>query len=360
MIGIDKFNLIKPTFLTKATDYIKEQIDLITILESKGYTYQISDGIYFDASKFKDYGKLADLNLKSLQAGARVEFNQEKRNIYDFALWKFTPKGQKRDMEWDSPWGKGFPGWHLECSAMALAKLGDTIDIHTGGIDHIPVHHTNEIAQSQSATGKKFANYWLHNNFLLVDGAKASKSLGNAYTLQDIESKGYSALDYKMFVLQSHYRKASNFTWENLDAAKNRLNNWCKIADLRWQIVEPRPNNKLLKYNIFKDRLVDVINNDMDTPGALVVVEEYLNRASTGFNKQDQLEFVKAIGLIQDLLGIIIVGPDITKQQKDLLSQRWQAKNHKDWAKADKIRIELSHQGLYIRDLSDYQIWERQ
>jgi cysteinyl-tRNA synthetase len=220
--------------LVAATDHIKEQIDLIKKLEDKGFTYKIEDGIYFDSTKVTDYGKLARLDIEGLQAGKRVAV-ADKKNLTDFALWKFSAAGSKRDMEWDSPWGVGFPGWHIECSAMAMKYLGDTIDIHAGGIDHIPVHHTNEIAQSESATGKTFVNYWLHNNHMMVAEQKISKSLKNGITLQDIKTKGYTPDAFKLLVLQSHYRTQSNFSWDNLLAAFRRLNRWQAIADLRWQ-----------------------------------------------------------------------------------------------------------------------------
>src|SRR5882762_2990968 len=179
--GLKRLNITAPAQLPRATDHIQEQIELIQKLEEKGYTYTISDGVYYDTLKFPDYAAFAQLDLSEQEAGKRVQSNPEKRHPSDFALWRFSPKDHKRDMEWDSPWGKGFPGWHIECSAMSMRYLGETIDIHGGGIDHIPVHHTNEIAQSEAATGKKFVNYWVHHNFLLVDNHKMSKSLQNFY-----------------------------------------------------------------------------------------------------------------------------------------------------------------------------------
>jgi cysteinyl-tRNA synthetase len=280
MIDMKRLNLIQPQYLAKATDYISDQINLIRKLKEKGLTYQIDDGIYYDTSKFPTYADFAHLNLEAQKAGARIEFNPEKRNHSDFALWKFTPGGTKRDMEWATPIDlleqrvtsggvasdsadaesgresganepagptsteytsvngqavMGFPGWHLECSAISMAILGDTLDIHTGGIDHIPVHHTNEIAQSEAATGKKFCNYWLHNEFLKVNGTKISKSLGSFYTLDDLEKKGFKPLEFRMFVLQGNYRNEGNFTFEGLAAARNRLKSWRNVAALRHQ-----------------------------------------------------------------------------------------------------------------------------
>ena len=213
MEGMKKLNLIIPQHVTKATEYIPQQLDLIRTLKTKGFTYQTSDGIYYDTSKFIQYADFAKLDLDAQKSGTRVEVSVEKRNPSDFALWKFTPVGEKRDMEWKTPADildtpretMGFPGWHLECSAIALNILGNTIDIHTGGIDHLPVHHTNEIAQSEAATGVKFAKYWLHNNFLKVNGTKISKSLGNVYLLSDLAEKGFSPIDFRMLILQGNY-----------------------------------------------------------------------------------------------------------------------------------------------------------
>ena len=216
-------NVIEPDQWLKATDNISEQIALIKKLETKSFTYKTTDGIYYDTSKFPNYGKLARLNLEGQKEGARVEANKEKRNPTDFALWKFSPKGEKRQMEWESPWGIGFPGWHIECSAMSMKALGETFDIHTGGVDHIPVHHTNEIAQSEGATGKQFVKYWVHNEFLLVDNGKMSKSLGNAYTLDDISAKGFSPLAFRYYCLGAHYRSKLNFTWEGMQASQTAL-----------------------------------------------------------------------------------------------------------------------------------------
>ncbi len=365
--GMNKLNLIKPTYITKATDYIQEQINLVKSLEQKGYTYVIDDGVYFDTSKFKRYAKFANLNLEEIKQGARVEFNQQKKNPSDFALWKFSPKDEVRDMEWDSPWGMGFPGWHLECSAMALCKLGDTIDIHTGGIDHIPVHHTNEIAQSESATGQTFSNYWLHNNFLLIDNTKVSKSIGNTYTLQDIAEKGYSPDDFKMFVLQSHYRKESNFTWKNLQSAKNRLQNWKKIACLRWQAIETLENcdeacitdsNLIYMHSI--SGLQNALNTDLDTPNALVCAEEGLNYAEVNnLHLQELDNFNKLLDNIEDYLGLEIKSDDITANQKQIIIDRNIARDNKDYLKSDELRLMLEKQGIEIRDTPDGQIWHR-
>ncbi|MCA9329993.1 cysteine--tRNA ligase, partial [Candidatus Saccharibacteria bacterium] len=233
----DLLKLSKPTHMPRATEYIHQQKMFVEDLGRKGYTYSINDGIYYDTSKFKNYSKLARLDIDGLQFGARVA-DTGKKNPTDFAVWKYSNSNEKRDMEWDSPENiarKGFPGWHLECSVMARELLGDQIDIHTGGIDHIPVHHTNEIAQTEALTGKTFSQFWVHANHLKVDGTKISKSLNNGYTLQDLIKRGYDLQAFKLLVLSKHYRTEGNFTWEILDSAQNRLNNWRTAIDILWQ-----------------------------------------------------------------------------------------------------------------------------
>lgn len=364
MKGMDKLNLLKPKYITKATEFIQEQIDLIKSLEAKGYTYQISDGIYFDTSKFPKYAEFAHLNLEEIKKGARVEYNTEKRNPSDFALWKFSPKDHKRDMEWESPWGVGFPGWHLECSAMAMDKLGETIDIHTGGIDHIPVHHTNEIAQSEAATGQTFSNYWLHNNFLLVNGTKISKSLGNIITLEDLEEKGYSPEDFRMFVLQSHYRTESNFSWDNLESAHNRLLRWKGISSLLYQTKlfnnrEGDENGVKIFESI--DKIKECLNNDLDTPGALAVIENSLDLAEKyGINDNEENYFSEFIDAIDELLGLDIDTKDISSENKSLLEKRKIARSESNWQLSDSIRDTLASQGIRINDSKYGQIWHKE
>ena len=362
--GMNKLGLIKPTYITKATDYIDQQIELIKTLEAKGYTYKISDGIYFDTNKFSRYADFAKLNLDEIKKGARVEFNPEKQSPSDFALWKFSPTDTKRDMEWDSPWGKGFPGWHLECSAMAMDKLAKTIDIHTGGIDHIPVHHTNEIAQSEAATGKTFSNYWVHNNFLLVDGTKISKSLGNIITLEDIEAKGFDTADFRLFVLQSHYRSESNFSWNNIESAHNRLKRWKGLSSLLYQtaLFKSRSGDEI-GLQIFEsiDKIKECLNNDLDTPGALAVIENSFSMAEKyGINDKEENYYSEFIKAINELLGLEINSGDITDPQKSLLTQREQAKHNKQWDISDSIREKLLKDGIVINDSKFGQIWHKQ
>lgn len=365
--GMKTLNLLQPEHMTKATDYIAEQIALVQTLEEKGHTYVIDDGVYFDTSTFLSYAAFARLDLTALKAGARVEFNSEKRNPSDFALWKLTPAGEKRDMEWESPWGKGFPGWHLECSAMALKELGSTLDIHTGGIDHIPVHHTNEIAQSEAATGRQFANIWLHANFLTVDGTKISKSLGNGYTLQDLAEKGYSAMDFRMFVLQSHYRTESNFTWENLTAAHNRLNNWREIAVLRWQMHDTLVDDDDKDQHDVSAKLLaaphaalEALNDDLNTPEVLRIVEEAFSAVQASNHAHIQQDaFLTFLAFVDEILGLQLVDttPDIDEDSKRLLLERSRARDEKNWERSDELRDELAARNIQVSDTASGVTW---
>lgn len=360
MSGMHQLNLIEPEHVTKATDYIDEQIALVRTLEEKGYTYVIDDGVYFDTSKFASYADFARLDLDSLKAGARVEVNQQKRNLSDFALWKLSPTDTKRDMEWESPWGIGFPGWHIECSAMAMSILGDTLDIHTGGIDHIPVHHTNEIAQSEAATGQQFSRFWLHNNHLKVDGTKISKSLGNGYTLQNLVEKGYTPIDFRMFVLQSHYRSESNFTWENLDAARNRLAHWKQLACLRWQMHDTLDDDSTKSSHDSSAKLLaaphaalEALNNDLNTSTALHAIDEaFTTLETTNLDHIQQSSLQALLAFIDESLGLQLQDstPDIDDDQKQLIVARERSRDNKDWSRSDQLRDELAEQGIGIND----------
>ena len=354
--GLERLAITKPSYLPKATEHIAEQIALVQTLEAKGYTYVIDDGVYYDTSKFEGYAAFARLDLDDQQAGARVEFNPQKRNSSDFALWKFTPKNQTRDMEWDSPWGLGFPGWHLECSAMAMKYLGETIDIHSGGIDHIPVHHTNEIAQSEAATGKRFANCWMHTNHITIEGEKISKSLGNGITLEDIEAKGYSLEAFRLHVLESHYRSQSKFSWDSLEAAQNRLKNWQAAADLRFQPVEGAQYAAAASFE-----LGELLADDLNTPAVLANISQELSRVSESLLSPSNLEnFTAYLIQIDSLLGInLLKGQDITDEQKQLIAAREEVRAAKDWAKSDELRDVLAAQGIGLRDTSNKTIWYR-
>ena len=356
--GMRELNLVKPENLSKATDFIPEQIKIIEELSKKGFTYETSDGIYFDTAKFPRYANFAHLDLDNLKAGARVNFNPEKRNLSDFALWKWSPEGQKRDMEWEFCGRMGFPGWHLECSAIAINTLGETIDIHTGGIDHIPVHHTDEIAQSETFTGKTFSNYWLHCNHMKSEGQKISKSLGNGFNLEELKSRGFSPIDFKMFVLQSQYQTESNFNFESLQAAKNRLKNWQNIANMRWQIKGSEGDIPSLAA---KNAILKEINENLDTPKALAKIDEVFSEIiKANPEKLNCQNLIELLEFIDDLLGLNLLGstPDIPDEIKQKILERNAARAEKDWVKSDKIRDELLSKNIVLRDTPKKSFWE--
>jgi cysteinyl-tRNA synthetase len=365
--GMTALNWIEPTHVTKATDFIAEQIELVKTLEAKGFTYVINDGVYFDTSKFPRYADFARLDLEGMKAGARVDHNSEKRGIADFALWKFDTTGQRTEMVWDSPWGKGFPGWHLECSAMILAKLGKTIDIHTGGIDHIPVHHTNEIAQSEAANDAQLANFWIHGAHLLTEGTKISKSLGNVYYLSDVTDKGFCAMDFRMFVLQSNYRTETNFTWDNLHAAAQRLKRWQAVARLRHQTHDTLIDDEAKSSDEITLELLRAsqdaklaLLDDLNTPEALKSIEEAFNLLENkGVADIHQRSLIEFIEWIDGVLGLRLIEstPDIHDDTKQLILERERAREAKDWARSDELRAEIEKGGVSIRDTAHGTIW---
>lgn len=357
--GMKKLNLIMPENLSRATDFIPEQIEIIEDLEKKGLTYETSDGIYFDTSKFPRYADFAHINLDKLKAGARVNYNPEKRNLSDFALWKWSPDDKKRDMQWEFKGRMGFPGWHLECSAIAIKTLGETLDIHTGGIDHIPVHHTDEIAQSESFTGKKFSNYWLHANFITVEGHKISKSLNNGFTLNDLKKRGFSPLDYKMLTLQSHFQTESDFSWEALLSAQNRLKNWQKVAVMRFQTYNSKQNTDILPTKSAKNYLLEALNDNLDTPKIFARIDEIFTQIlNSSKEKISQANLAELLEFIDDILGLNLSDlDDITDKQKQLLIAREYARSEKNWAKSDEIRDELAESGVAINDTPSGTFW---
>lgn len=364
--GYELLGLIHPDHLVPATSRIDEQIAFAKILDDKGYLYRIEDGMYFDTSKLDDYGKLARLDIAGLEAGARVDM-ADKKHPTDFAVWKFSPADQKRDMEWESPWGVGFPGWHLECSVIARSTLGDQIDIHTGGIDHIPVHHTNEIAQTESVTGKPFSQVWVHNNHIKVDGKKMSKSLDNIYTLDDIISHGYDLDAFKLVVFSKHYRTEGNFTWEIMDAAQNRYNNWRGVAALRHQTHDTlqdddAKNTEEGTVSLLASRgaILEALSNDLDTPGALRIIDEAFSQLENrDLEAIHRFALLQLLETIDDLLGLHLIAstPDISDEQKQLLVERERAREAKDWAKSDRLRDLLLTQGIAVRDSKHGTIW---
>ena len=357
--GLNNLNITKPDFLPKATEHIKEQIELIKVLEGKGLTYKIDDGIYYDTSKFPKYADFARLDLDEQQSGKRVEPNDQKRQPTDFALWKFSPEDHKRDMEWESPWGTGFPGWHIECSAMSMKYLGETMDIHAGGIDHIPVHHSNEIAQSEGATGKQLAKYWMHTNHILMDDEKISKSLGNTVTLEDVENKGYSLEAFRLLVLQSHYRTQSKFSWDDLEAAQNRLKRFQNFAIRRFQNLHPESNSND-QLSVSKNKVMAMLENDLDTPKALVAIEEFIDSVEAKELSDDKSIIETFIQFLDNALGLTLgTVPDISNDQKEVINTRNKARQEKDWPKSDELRDKLRQQRIGLSDTENGAVWFR-
>ena len=348
--NLSELNILPPDIWCKATDFIAEQIEFIKKLEGKGFTYVIPDGVYFDTSKLSDYGKLARLDLDGLKFGSRIKI-RGKKNVSDFALWKFSYQGgrsfdpaqddakSRRQMEWDSPWGKGFPGWHIECSAMSMKHLGEVFDIHCGGIDHIPVHHTNEIAQSEAVTGKVPANYWMHGEFMVVDEKRMGKSEGNAMTLDWLKEQNISPLEYRYFCLGTHYRKPLNFSLEAVVSASKSLKNiQAKIATM----VEAQIGCAELE-----QKFKEAINDDLNTPQALAVVWEVLKSDyPDSAKKSSLLKMDEVLGL-----GLKDVKPLIIPQAVQIFAdEREQARHDKDFTKADELRQSIKELGFTVDD----------
>jgi cysteinyl-tRNA synthetase len=349
-----KLGLKKPFKFAKATDHIKEQIDLVKLLVDAGYTYETSDGIYFDTTKFPSYGELS--NLDEIKAGARVEINNEKKNQRDFALWKFSPpanSGVKRQMEWKSPWGKGFPGWHIECSAMSMKYLGETFDIHTGGTDLRETHHPNEIAQSEAATGQKFVKYWLHGAFILVNGERMSKSKGNLYTVYDLEKENYDALALRYLYMQTHYRQEMNFSFPALDAAQNAYKKLV-LEISRWE--DPLFDSGQVPHTALKDyedRFFEAINDDLNMSKALAVVWELVKAdIPSGAKAKLLFKFDKVLGLnLQEMSQQVRLAQGVVPGHiQQMVEERQRLRKQHAFNAADKIRAEVEKLGYLIED----------
>ncbi len=336
-----RLNILNPSIWCKATDHIPEQIEFIRCIEEKGDSYQTSDGIYFDTSKIPDYGYLARLDIEGLQAGTRVDMG-EKRHPTDFALWKFSPKDQQRQMEWASPWGVGFPGWHIECSAMSAKYLGNFFDIHCGGEDHIYVHHPNEIAQTEACYGTRLANFWMHGYFLQLDEAKMSKSTGEFLRLQTLIDKGYDALAYRFFCLSANYRAKLNFNWESLDGAQIALDR-LRSAVFEWGAQVGSVNEEYL------DRFCDQINDDLNMPRALAVAWDLVKSDLPAAQKKATIaQFDRVLGL-----GLLEWRPkeeEVPVEIEALLQQRQKARAEKRWGDADALRAQITGAGYEIED----------
>ena len=332
--------LVEPEVLARATDYIEEDMRAVDLMREHGFVYETKDGVYYDTAKFDEYADFARLNLEGLQAGARVEFSAEKKNASDFAVWKFIQPGERHAMRWDYLGKPGYPGWHLECATIIHKELGEPIDIHTGGIDHIPVHHTNEIAECFAAYGTKLSRYWLHCNFITIDGEKISKSLGNTYMLDDLAKQGFTALDYKMWVLSGHYQSTRNFTFESLAAAKQRRLNWRnKIAEY-YQSNLPGDKDAM-------DGVMAAVENNLNSPEAFSIID----------NANLSLE---QWGLIDQLFGLKLLEdtPDISENSYALIKEREEARRSKDFARADEIRDELARQNITTKDTPEGPVWQ--
>jgi cysteinyl-tRNA synthetase len=336
-------------------------IELVRRLERKGYAYVIDRGVYFDTSKLKDYGKLTGMTFKklneSLRAGARVEFDPQKRNITDFGLWLFSPKDKKRQMDWDSPWGVGFPGWHLECSAMGMKYLGETFDIHCGGIDHPPIHHTNEIAQSEAATGKQFVNYWLHGAFLVFgEKVKMAKSEGKIITVQNLIGEGFDPLAFRYLCLTAHYRSDLVFTFESLRAAQKALFTLREHARKLSEDSESK-GEKAAKAEKYRRDFLEAVNDDLNMPKALTIVWKLVRDEKEVSGKQkyellQEFDRVLAVDLAKEAAR-----EELPREIAELIRKRETARKKKDWKAADKIREEIRELGYLIEDTSEGVRW---
>lgn len=343
----------------KASEHIAEQIAFIKTLEEKGYTYKTSDGVYFDTSKFRDYGKLGNIHLEGLEEGARIGKNTEKLHPTDFALWKFSPQDEKRQQEWESPWGVGFPGWHIECSAMAMKYLGKRLDIHTGGIEHVPIHHNNEIAQSETVTGAQYVKYWLHNAHLKLEGAKISKSAGRCVYLRQIVDRGFSPLSFRYLLLTSHYSTQINFTWDALEGAHQA---YFKLMRYFVEKLGHKNGTVVPKY---QKQFQTFVNDDLDTPKAIALLHDIMK--DEGAKKEDIrstfLDFDRVLGLgfaeantklLENLSGEKkLKVSEIPEEIQTLLKEREYARNEKNFERADTLRDEIEQKGYEVIDAAD-------
>ena len=342
---LERLNIESPEVVCKATDHIKEMLEMVQKIMKNGYAYETSTAIYFDVSKLDKYGILSGINLNDQKAGARVDIDPEKRNPYDFALWIKAPANHL--MKWDSPWGPSYPGWHIECSAMSTKYLGEEFDIHTGGIDLVPTHHENEIAQNKGACGKNPAHYWIHGEYLLINGGKMSKSLGNTYLIDDIIARGYSPLAYRLFNYSCHYRGKLNFTWEGIESANTSL------IRLREGYQKHLNGNSNVSDEIIADmenRFHQAINDDMNMPLALSVVWEAVKYP------EKSPKIAQLLKKFDTVLGIKIDEVQETKIPQeilDLVEERKQARSDKNWSESDRLRDLIAEKGYVVKDTKD-------
>lgn len=345
---IARLNVRRPDVTPKATEHIGDMIKIVQALLDKGYAYETDDGIYFDISKFPDYGKLSGVNLEEQLAGARVDINTGKRHPADFALWKKA--APNHIMKWPSPWGMGYPGWHIECTAMSNKYLGDVFDIHTGGIDHVPIHHENEIAQAEAWLGKKAVNYWMHSEFMLVDGGKMSKSLGNTYTVDDLAAKGYTPMEFRYMCLNVQYRQKLNFTWEAMAAAKTAYERLSALLYRHKTAPAPENRPEIEKY---LGEFHEAINDDLNVPMAMGVLWKML-RLPAGKDVYDAaLVMDKVFALDFDK----VASPDHTAEAppeiREMAEKRREVRRNKNWAESDRLRDEIAAKGYKVLDTAD-------
>ena len=350
---IDSLNIDMPEIIARATEHIDVMEEYVKKIIENGYTYQTEDTVYFDTSKLKKYGILSNRNVEEQKAGARVEFDKNKKNISDFALWIKAP--ENHIMKWDSFFGKSYPGWHLECSAMGYKYLGENFDIHTGGVDHIPIHHENEIAQSQGFSGKIPANYWMHVEFLQINGGKMSKSLNNLYTLKDLQEKGYEPLVYRMFNYTSNYRAQINFTFEAMDAAKVALNRLREGYIKHGEGLDDISDDEIKDY---EEKFLEAINDDLNMPVAMSVVWDVIKNPKKSKKMQELLlKFDEVLGLnIKEYKKQENILPD---EIKDLVNKRNEARKEKNWSESDRIRDLLIEKGYIVKDSKEGTIVEK-
>lgn len=345
-------DLTEPYKIARATDYVKQDMAAVDEMTRRGFTYEITDGVYFDTSKFEDYAKFAHLDLDNLMAGARVEFDPEKRNVADFAVWKFIQPGELHAMRWDYLGRPGYPGWHLECSTIIHEELKEPIDIHTGGIDHIPVHHTNEIAQTYALNGNKLSNYWLHCNFITINGERISKSTGNIIALDELIEKGYTPYDYKLWIFQGHYQSARDFTYESLDAAKKRRLNWRnRIAELYQKDSGAGNDDASNSQNTTSDAqkaILDAVSDNLNSASAFAIIDQTEDLTLADWQFIDELF---GLNLIND-------SPKIDAETEKLIEERSAARTAKDWAKSDEIRDQLATKNIAIKDSAAGPVWQ--
>ena len=354
MKDIESLNIEKPEHIVKATDHIKDMEEYVDKIVKNGYAYETSKGVYFDTSKLKSYGELSRVDLKNQRAGARIDVDEEKKNPLDFALWIKAPK--EHIMKWNSKYGVCYPGWHIECSAMSNKYLGDKFDIHTGGVDHIPIHHENEIAQSKGATGKNPANFWMHVEFLLIDNGKMSKSLGNVYKLDDLVKRGIEPLAYRFFTYTSHYRNKLNFTWDAIKAAQISLDRLRELT-LSHKGVDTKIDKQKLEE--FENRFKNALNDDLNMPASLAVAFEV---AKEHEKSNDYYLLLKKFDTVLSL------NIDLKKQEekikipeeiKDILQERKEARDKKDFKTSDILRDKLKSLGYIVIDSKEGQKIEK-